>query len=187
MTNCLQQTAQALLGSVASLPQSHIQRPAQVHQPACQELVLRNKLCHCAAPGAWAAQQLDKDLLAAEVRPAVTEAIRLQADVETRVLLGNLKVCSGFTAWQMWRTATKVQQLGRCGSCCVAVVQEMADAEKAATKGKGKGTEKGKGGAKPKNAAGAKKKAEGGKAGKENTKAKAPVDLTVRKQLPCSF
>ena len=57
----------------------------------------------------------------------------------------------------------------------------MADAEKAATKGKAKAAEKGKGAAKPKSAGGAaKKKAEGGQAGKENPKAKAPVDLTVR-------
>ncbi|CAL8467595.1 g7133 [Coccomyxa elongata] len=41
--------------------------------------------------GAWAAQQLDKELLKAEVRPSVEEQIRLQSDEEMRMLLGNIK------------------------------------------------------------------------------------------------
>ena len=70
------------------------------HMPVCMHACSMLIWC-CAlatAPGAWAAEQLDKELLAAEVRPAVTEAIRLQADVETRVLLANLKVCSRVTS-----------------------------------------------------------------------------------------
>lgn len=42
--------------------------------------------------GPWEAVQLDKELLKVEVRPAVREDVRLQADNETRLLLANLKV-----------------------------------------------------------------------------------------------
>ncbi len=42
--------------------------------------------------GPWEAVQLDKELLKAEVRPAVQEDVRLRADDETRLLLANLKV-----------------------------------------------------------------------------------------------
>ncbi len=45
-----------------------------------------------AGAGAWAAQQLDRELLKAEVRPSVAEEIRLQTDEEMRLLLANLKV-----------------------------------------------------------------------------------------------
>lgn len=57
--------------------------------------LLKKKECPVnAGAGAWAAQQLDKELLKDEVRPSVVEEIRLQTDEEMRMLLANLKVTS---------------------------------------------------------------------------------------------
>ena len=49
-------------------------------------------LCNLTELGPWEAVQMDKELLKAEVRPAVREDVRLQADDETRLLLANVKV-----------------------------------------------------------------------------------------------
>ena len=49
--------------------------------------------------GPWDAVQLDKELLKAEVRPAVREDVRLQADDETRLLLANVKVHCFAVRW----------------------------------------------------------------------------------------
>ena len=67
---------------------------------------------HVAAAGAWAAAQLDRRLLREEVRPAVMEQIRLQADAETRVLLANLKVRAllGISS----RAGVLSEQVGAC-------------------------------------------------------------------------
>lgn len=65
-------------------------------KPGLQQLKSAQAMRACsgaAATGAWAAAQLSQELLREEVRPAVEEQIRLQADAETRVLLANLKVC----------------------------------------------------------------------------------------------
>ena len=51
--------------------------------------------------GPWEAVQLDKELLIAEVRPAVREDVRLQADDETRLLLANLKVRCIAVRWML--------------------------------------------------------------------------------------
>ena len=51
--------------------------------------------------GPWEAVQLDKELLKAEVRPAVREDVRLQADDETRLLLANIKVRCIAVRWPL--------------------------------------------------------------------------------------
>ena len=51
------------------------------------------------------------------MRPAVTEVIRLQADVETRVLLANLKARCALRGSLTHVTAVKVQ-MKVCGAFC---------------------------------------------------------------------
>jgi hypothetical protein len=42
--------------------------------------------------GGWAARQLDREMLKAEVRPVMAEEIRLHVDKEMRTLFSNLRV-----------------------------------------------------------------------------------------------
>ena len=140
-----------------------------------------------AAAGAWAAQQLDRQLLSEEVRPAVTEQIRLQADAETRVLLANLKarICRDSTldatfALPLEIRAAACRSAGKGFSwlsCCPGT-QEMADAEQRFhPKPAAKDSKQ-----KPDTAVGREKAPAAKEKGKENSAKKAPAkkDLTVR-------